>query len=311
MNLSVIICTYNPHAGRLARTLEGLAAQTLPYSQWECILVDNASSPALTTPDVPLVNIRCIRELRPGLNSARRCGLRAATGELCVFVDDDNVLAPDYLENAIRLTEANPKVGAYGGRSIPEFETPPAEWTREFFDLLALRDLGAHSIIASSSHQLDSYPPCAPIGAGMVLRHEAAQAWLNAPDHGLTDRRGNELTSGGDNDIVLTLFTCGWEIGYFPELALTHLIPPNRLTRSYLGRLNRGIQKSWVQVLLRYNLCPWSPIAAWTVLPRKTKAWFTQRAWSGDAAQIRWQGACGHFEGLATRANWINKPHLQ
>ena len=47
MKLSVILCTHNPHRGRLDRTLEGLKKQTLALSDWKFILVDNASAPAL------------------------------------------------------------------------------------------------------------------------------------------------------------------------------------------------------------------------------------------------------------------------
>jgi hypothetical protein len=67
--------------------------------------------------------------------------------------------------------------------------------------------------------------------------------------------------------------------------------------RDYLARLNRGIAKSWMQVLRKHDANPWSPIAPWTVPLRQFKAWFTHRAWSGPAEFIRWQGACGHFEG--------------
>jgi len=299
VTISVIICTHNPHAGRLARTLAGLRAQTLPVAQWECVLVDNASSPAISHNAHDLANLRIVREPEPGLTHARRRGLRETTSSLCVFADDDNVLAPDYLEQALGLSSAHPHVGAFGGRSLPEFETPPADWVREFFDLLALRDLGPKTIIAPAENPPLTYPLCAPIGAGMVLRREAAQVWLDTPDRGLTDRRGGELTSGGDNDIVLTLAFAGWGVAYFPELSLTHLIPQGRFNPIYLARLNRGIQKSWVQVLTRHHLCPWEHIPAWTVAPRRLKAWFAYRAWSGHAAHVRWQGACGRFEGLA------------
>ena len=30
---------------------------------------------------------------------------------------------------------------------------------------------------------------------------------------------------------------------------------------------------------------------------RQFKAWFGHRAWTSPAARIRWQGACGHYEG--------------
>ena len=299
MNLSVIIGTHNPHPGRLARTLAGLRSQTLPTSQWECILVDNASSPSMSRDAHDLTNLRIVHEPEPGLTFARRCGLRAAATDLCIFADDDNVLATDYLANALRLAAAHPLVGAFGGHSLPEFETPPADWTHEFFGLLALRDLGEQPIISAAQTPVENYPLCAPIGAGMVLRREAAEVWLDAPNPGLTDRRGGELTSGGDNDIVLTIFSAGWDVAYFPELSLTHLIPTSRLDPTYLARLNRGIQKSWVQVLARHHLCPWTRIPAWTVAPRRLKAWFAYRAWSGNPAHIRWQGACGRLEGLA------------
>jgi len=113
----------------------------------------------------------------------------------------------------------------------------------------------------------------------------------------LSDRRGNELTSGGDNDIVLSILESGWDVAYFPELSLTHLIPATRLQPEYLARLNHGIAKSWMQVLSKHQCNPWPPIPAWTVRIRKMKAWFTYRAWAGPVQRICWSGACGHFEG--------------
>jgi glycosyltransferase involved in cell wall biosynthesis len=298
-DLTVIICGHNPHPGRLARTLDGLHAQTLPATRWDCVLVDNASAPPLAAPAGAPANLRVVREPLPGLSHARRRGLRETAAPLCVFADDDNVLAPDYLASALALAAAHPRAGAFGGRSLPEFETPPPEWAREFFDLLALRAPGPAALVAPAQTPPREYPRCAPIGAGMVLRREAASAWLDVPASGLTDRRGGELTSGGDNDIVLTVFSAGWDVAYFPELALTHLIPAARLDPAYLARLNRAIQKSWVQVLARHGLRPWPPIPAWTLPLRRLKAWLAHRAWSSPSARIRWQGVCGRFEGQA------------
>jgi hypothetical protein len=48
--------------------------------------------------------------------------------------------------------------------------------------------------------------------------------------------------------------------------------------------------------LTLHGICPWPAIAGWTVPLRQLKAWITYRAWSGPAARIRWQGACGHFD---------------
>jgi glycosyltransferase involved in cell wall biosynthesis len=294
--ISVVLPTHNPNPVRLARVLDSLARQTLEPEHWEFVLVDNASAAPVTL-DAPLlqskVRHQVILESNPGLAFARRRGLSESRAPLCVFVDDDNVLAPDYLENARALMEGHHVLGALGGKSLPEFERKPEPWVDEFHGLLALRDLGDKSLHASWNRE---YPACAPIGAGMVLRREAARAWLESPSH-LTDRRGGELSSGGDNDIVLCLLKAGWEVAYEPSLVLTHLIPAQRLEPDYLARLNHGIQKSWMRVLSHHGINPWPPIPAWTVPPRRLKAWLACRAWSSPAARIRWQGTCGHFEG--------------
>ena len=297
---TVVISTHNPHPGRLARALDGLQAQTLPLDQWECLLIDNASTSPIQAPG--LTNCRVIRETQLGLTYARRCGLREARGEWCVLVDDDNVLAPDYLEQVARLFAHHPKLGAMGGRSLPEFESAPPAWAAEFFPLLALRDGSSGLSTAGLRRSPDGthflYPACSPIGAGMALRRDAAITWAEAiATDLLPDRRGTRLTSGGDNDIVLTLLHAGWEVGYFPELTLTHLIPSFRLDADYLARLNRGIQCSWMQVLSRHGANGWPAIAGWTLPLRILKTWWGNRAWRGPAERIRWQGAWGHFEG--------------
>lgn len=303
--LSVVIPTHNPHAGRLRRTLAALKTQTLPAGQWECLLIDNASTPALQLADWAATGpagLRLAAEPATGLSHARRRGFLEARGELLVLVDDDNELAPDYLAEVVRLLSAHPRIGVLGGRSLPDFEESPAAWVREFDGLLALRDLGLREQISAGLCNpvtgRNEYPVFAPIGAGMSLRRAAAQAWLDRNNHSaLPDRQGASLSSSGDNDIILCAMAAGWETAYFPSLRLTHLIPPGRATRDYLGRLNRGIQQSWMRVLSHHDANPWPPLAAWTVPLRQAKAWFVHRAWASDAAYVRWQGACGHFEG--------------
>jgi len=308
LNLSVIIPAHNPDAGRLRRTLAGLRAQTLPPDRWETVLVDNACTPAIAlapfAADAPR-NLRLLREPELGLTAARRGGLTAATGEIFVLVDDDNVLAPDYLAQVLTLFSEYPCVGALGGKSVPKFAVEPPAGMREFFHLLALRDLGETPLV---SHGLrpagdtkNIYPRCAPIGAGMALRRAASAAWLDAlaqdPRRTAFDRRGAALISGGDNDLVLTIMAAGWEVAYFPQLSLTHLIPATRLEAGYLARLHRAMQASWMRVLTFHDANPWPPLTASGAALRKAKAWLFHQPWHSPAARIRYAGACGHFEG--------------
>jgi glycosyltransferase involved in cell wall biosynthesis len=261
MRLSVIIPTHNPQPDRLGRVLAALRGQAGLADPWEVVLVDNASQPAVAIPGANAAgaaSLRLVREPRLGLSWARRRGLREAGGGICVLVDDDNVLAPDFLAATLQFFAAQPRVGALGGRCVPEFAVAPPAWAREFLPLLALRDLGDEAHISRGLRPAgaarNEYPPFAPIGAGMALRRAALERWLAAgADTPLSDRRGGELTSSGDNDIVFSVLESGWEVGYFPQLRLTHLIPAERLQPAYLARLNRGIQQSWMQVLRKHD----------------------------------------------------------
>lgn len=312
--ISVVIPAHNPHPGRLRETLHALSRQALPAAQWETLLVDNASTRFPSTAelaDVSPPNLRVSREERLGLTFARIHGFRAARADLAVLVDDDNVIDESYLANVIRIFAANPAVGLAGGRSLPRFEKSPPDWVREFHSLLALRDLGSQAQVSNglqpNGAPAPEYPACAPIGAGMAIRRAAWEAWMRAREGGptLSDRRGKQLTSGGDNDIIFCAMEAGWEVGYFPELSLQHLIPAERLEPEYLARLNRGIQKSWMEVLSAHGANRWPRISRAGAALRKVKAWITYRPWSDAAARIRWHGACGHFEGRVTAEDRI------
>ena len=301
--LSVVIPTRNPHPERFRRTLEGLAAQTFEHARWETLLIDNASDqPWDPPPDLvtALPHFRRVVEPQLGLTPARLRGLAEAQGSVIVFVDDDNVLVPDYLVGVARQFESHPGLGAAGGPVLPKFESPPAEWTREFWPLLALRDSGEQSLVCRGGLGV-TWPAFAPVGAGLCLRRQAAEPYLRAiandPRRKLLDRRGAALASGGDNDIVFAALHAGWDVGYFPELSLTHLIPSNRLDPAYLGRLNEAIMRTWVLVLHIHGQCPWPAVRPWTVPLRSARAWLRTRAWTTPANRIRWMGRRGQFRG--------------
>jgi glycosyltransferase involved in cell wall biosynthesis len=300
-----MIPTFNPHSGRLLRTLEGLRRQSLPVDQWELVLIDNASTEREAFDRADLSwhpNARIVREDKLGLTPARLRGFSETKAPLIVMVDDDNVLGDRFLEEATALMDEHPRLGAIGGRVLPEFETPPEPWAREFLGNLALRDHGDEPLLEwhdlNTSKASRKFPKGAPVGAGMVLRREALNCYL-AREIRSMDRQGNELTSGGDNDIVMCLLEEGWGTGYFPSLGLIHLIPSGRVTREYFGRLTRGIAKSWVVLLDNHGCRPWPRMPRWLLPLVKARAWVRHRAWSGDAEWVRWQNACGYFEGRA------------
>ena len=79
------------------------------------------------------------------------------------------------------------------------------------------------------------------------------------------------------------------------------MIRSDRELLADLARLNRGIQKSWMQVLTLHGANPHATLSSAGARLRKLKAWFTYAAWRGPIHRIRWQGACGHFDGRINR----------
>jgi len=245
--LSVILCTHNPRDAYLKRVLQSLELQTLPRDRWEFIVVDNASSPALEPRlDLSWHPQACVlREDVVGITSARLCGFRAATAELVVCVDDDNVLSPDYLEQALRIGASYPFIGAWGGAIDGEFEQPPAEWLLPHLELLAVRPAEGEMW----SNLYGSWVST-PIGAGMCLRRQVVDAYLaslaSQPGRMILGRAGSSMVSSEDIDIAYHAIDIGMGCGRFPALRLTHLIPKARCARAYILRLVEGTAESQV-----------------------------------------------------------------
>ena len=142
--ISVLICSHNSRSVHLTRVLEALGRQTLDKRKWELLLIDNASS-------------RPLRELfdlswhpsgrhflvdKLGKTHALLRGVEEAQSEILLIVDDDNVLAPDYLENICTIFEENSFLGVIGGVVEGEFEVEPPKWSLPYLHYLAIVDKG-------------------------------------------------------------------------------------------------------------------------------------------------------------------------
>jgi len=121
--ISVVVCTYNGHR-TIHDCLDGLSR--LRYPNFEVVVVDDGSQMAME-PIVAPYGFRTIRTRNRGLSAARNVGMKAATGEIIAYLDDD--ARPDrdwltYLANAFLLTT---HVGIGGPNLAPEGDGPIAE----------------------------------------------------------------------------------------------------------------------------------------------------------------------------------------
>lgn len=245
--VSVILCTYNPVMPVLEWAVESLRNQTLSAGEFEFILVDNNSEPSVQDQLrglLPGLRPRIIREFRQGLVHARIAGIRAASAPLIVFVDDDNHLDPTYLDDAIAIARADPKIGCFGGETKGVLETSLPEWKVRLLPYVGVRDYGEDPITSAR----DEWGEWEPIGAGMVCRKDVAEEFIslveNRPEAQRLGRAGRAAMSGEDSLIAHAAYRLGYLCSYQPRLKLSHWIKKRRTSLRSFARIVAGHGRS-------------------------------------------------------------------
>ncbi|HNT23471.1 MAG TPA: glycosyltransferase [Anaerolineales bacterium] len=103
LDASIIIPTYN-RKDSLLLTLNSLRSQTWPHNLFEVIVVDDGSVENLDSveeEDFPFP-FRMIHQINQGSAAARNTGAQNSNGQLLIFIDDDILLEPGYIEGLIK-----------------------------------------------------------------------------------------------------------------------------------------------------------------------------------------------------------------
>jgi glycosyltransferase involved in cell wall biosynthesis len=245
ITVSVVICSHNPRVDYLSRVLEALRNQSLPVTQWELLLIDNASKePLAATWDISWhPNARHIVESELGLANARQMGIQQAAASTLVFVDDDNVLESDYLSEVLKIGHQWPRLGIWGSNSISgKFEISPSKDLEPYLPYLALRDAKATcwTNVATCREAL-------PCDAGLCIRANVAKAYAQIAKQSsikISGRSGSSLFGEEDHEIAYVACKMGLGMGLFPELRVMHLIPKERVAEDYLVRLYESSEVS-------------------------------------------------------------------
>ncbi len=244
-DVSVVVCTRDrPEA--LARCLESLrSSRTRPR---ELLVVDNASSGEGTHRVVAgMPGVRYLREPRPGLAIARNTGVRATTGAIIAFTDDDVVVDPDWMPRLVGPF-ADHRVMAVTGIVLPgELESAAQRmaedrmWSfnREFrplvFDARYFARMRARGV------------PVWHIGAGanMAIRREAFT------HVGLFDERLGAGAAGcsEDSELWYRLLAEGWQCVYEPSAVVFHYhrADPEALRRQWHAYMRGHVAALLVQ----------------------------------------------------------------
>lgn len=247
--ISAVICTVSPRPDYFRRTVESVLSQDLDQEQWELLIIDNASpTPVAASPIVSEHGLRVVREDRVGLTAAKERATREVRSDIVVFVDDDNVLAPDYLSTVAKLFD-DPRLGVVGPCVEAEYETRPPAWflNEQMESSLVIRRLPNERLYVSTIPDTGSY---FPYGAGSCVRHSVLAGYFDSltEETRVEGRVGTKLSGGEDWDIALHAIEQGFLVGTCGRLRLIHLIPRSRLEPAYLSRLLVGSLRSSARV---------------------------------------------------------------
>lgn len=220
--ISVVMPTICRQPAELRESV--LRVTQLDYPDFDVVVVDNRASPdALDLPDLSFSDkVRVVRELIPGVASARNRGFTSSTGSILVFTDDDVMVEPNWLRTLAARFVVEPDIDALGGLILPAaLETRAQLWFEEYFG-------GFSRWFWPMSSRLEHHPddqmfPFAPgryaAGANMAFRREALERAGGFPRELGT---GTPALGGEDLAIFLELASLGSTIGFEPRAVVRH-----------------------------------------------------------------------------------------
>lgn len=237
--IDLIICTYN-NAELLRQTLESIAklhaASDVTWSL--CVVDNNCTDETAEVVDRfiaagAIPGLRRVVEPKQGIIWARHRGLKNVDAPYAAFVDDDNLLEPDWLKRAAAFLRDHPRTGAVGGRVEVVFLEEPIPLAKQYKHIFAEQNLGDQPC------RIDRTDVPYLVGAGLVVRRDVLidSVWMTHPI--LVGRLGRTLSAGEDYEMIHHIRSAGYEIWYEPTMRLKHLIPPRRTTMDYMIRLRR------------------------------------------------------------------------
>ncbi|MEW5894159.1 MAG: glycosyltransferase [Candidatus Omnitrophota bacterium] len=222
MNISVIMPTWN-NSERLKKTLRGFCRlDTGDIGGWEMIVVDNNSvdnTRNVVKSFTSLIPVTYKYEPRQGNSIARNTGIRLASGQLLIFVDDDVTVGENFLDAYRSGYMEHGDRYFYGGPVLSDFEgSGPPECVRPYLPKsIGGFDLGDREQVFNSKNYL--------IGANWgAPRMKIIEAGLFNEGLGLGED-GKVSGIGEETDLMGRLISLGLKGCYLPRAKVFHFVP--------------------------------------------------------------------------------------
>ena len=157
VNFTVAICTYNGEK-RLPEVLDCLRSQINPENiSWEIMVIDNNSKDGTAKIVREYQNnwpetypLKYVFESQQGAGFARKRAIKEAKSDLIGFIDDDNLPANNWVNEAFLFGQKYPKAGAYASQIHGQFEVETPENFERIVPFLAINERGYKPLLYNS-----------------------------------------------------------------------------------------------------------------------------------------------------------------
>jgi glucosyl-dolichyl phosphate glucuronosyltransferase len=224
-DVSVVTSTYN-RAEVLPRAIEALVTQDAAGARHEVIVVDNNSTDGTQQVvrafvDRGRVPVRLIFERQPGVSHGRNAGIRAAAAPVIAFTDDDVSVDRRWIAGIKHAFDAHPDVDYVTGKIAAQWEGEPPAWLTgdTWGGPCVIRDRGDEPLYSQPGQ---FFPGWATANLA-VRRRVFDRVGLFSPS----------FSRGEDLEFILRVWRAGGRGMYAPDVAVTHHVAADRMTRAY------------------------------------------------------------------------------
>lgn len=197
---SIIVCTYNRRK-MLKECLNSLFNQDYPMDKLQIIVIDssddfNNDCPKEYQKQTPC-NLKYLYQEPRGISSARNAGIRAASGNIICFIDDDCLAEKTWVRNLLHCFGSDEKLGGAGGKVLP-FEP------RNTVERVSMNFFNQEYSINSQSHI---------IGCNMAYRGDLLKAIGGFDEN---------FKASEDNDMGIRVSLLGYKLNYVDNAIVYH-----------------------------------------------------------------------------------------
>jgi GT2 family glycosyltransferase len=275
--ISIVIVNWNG-AAHLPVCLNALRAQT--YRHFEVIVADNASrddSRQLLARDYPEVKVVALPENR-GFTGGNNAGIRAASGEIIILLNNDTEVDPHWLEEILAAFERHPEAGLVASKMKLFDRRDTFHTAGDFYRLDGMPGNRGVWEVDRGQYDCEEYVFSACGGSAAYRKSMLDQIGLLDEDF---------FYSCEDIDLAWRAQLAGWKCVYAPKAIVYHKLSATGggATASFYDGRN------FIYVIAKdYPSSLWKKYRG--AIIRQQWSLFTEAlsAWRGEAARARMRG---------------------